>query len=221
MIDGSERVRPLRRDAERNRQRILTAAAEVFTERGLDASLDEVARHAGVGVGTVYRRFADKDELVETLFNERIDEIAERARQALQIPDPWTGLVTFLEQWATILAGDLGLRELLMFASYAQDRVCYARNTLAPIVGELVERAKAAGQARADLSATDIPFIALMLSGAAEYARLSRPEVWRRYLTLLIDGMCANRSGVTPLPEPALVADEMENTMARHARRRS
>lgn len=220
MTDGSERVRPLRRDAERNRQRILAAAAEVFTERGLDASLDEVARHAGVGVGTVYRRFADKDELVETLFNERIDEIADRARQALAIPDPWTGLVTFLEQWATILAGDLGLRELLMFATYAQDRVCYARNTLAPIVGELVERAKASGQARADLSATDIPFTVLMLSGAAEYARLSRPEVWRRYLTLLIDGMCANRSGITPLPEPALASDEMENTMARQARRR-
>lgn len=221
MTDGSDSVRPLRRDAERNRQRILAAAAEVFTQRGLDVSLDEVARHAGVGVGTVYRRFADKDELVETLFIERIDEIAERARQALGIPDPWTALVTFLEQWATILAGDVGLRELMMFGSYAQDRVCYARNTFAPIVGELVERAKASGQARADLSATDIPFIALTLSGAAEYARSSRPEVWRRYLALLIDGMCASRSDSTPLPEPALSPDELENTIRRHARRRS
>lgn len=221
MTEDSAGTRPLRRDAERNRQRILAAAAEVFTQRGLDVSLDEVARHAGVGVGTVYRRFADKDELVETLFTERIDEIAEKARQALEIPDPWTGLVTFLEQWATILAGDLGLRELLMFAAYAQDRVCYARDALAPIVGALVERAKASGQARADLSPTDIPFIALMLSGAAEYSRLSRPEVWRRYLTLLIDGMSASRCGTTPLPVAALVRDELENTMRRQGRSRT
>ena len=60
-------VRPLRRDAERNRQRILTAASEVFNERGLDVSLDEIARHAGVGVGTVYRRFRTKEELIEAL----------------------------------------------------------------------------------------------------------------------------------------------------------
>ncbi|HEY1318923.1 MAG TPA: helix-turn-helix domain-containing protein, partial [Streptosporangiaceae bacterium] len=64
-------VRPLRRDAERNRQRILKAAAEVFNERGLDVSLDEIARHAGVGVGTVYRRFRTKEELIEALFMDR------------------------------------------------------------------------------------------------------------------------------------------------------
>ena len=220
IADGCEGTRPLRRDAERNRQRILAAAAEVFTTRGLDVTLDEVAKHAGVGVGTVYRRFADKDELVETLFMERIDQIAEMAGRALEIPDPWTGLVTFLEEWATALAGNVGLRELLMFATYAQDRVSYARNSFAPVVRDIVERAKASGQARADLSSTDIPFIALMLSGAAEYAQQSRPEVWRRYLTLLIDGMCASREGVTPLPVPALVADEMECAMRQHAPRR-
>jgi AcrR family transcriptional regulator len=219
-MTNGEGARPLRRDAERNRQRILAAAAEVFTTRGLDVTLDEVAKHAGVGVGTVYRRFADKEELIETLFTQRIDEIATMARQALEIPDPWTGLVSFLENWAGTLADDVGLRELLMFATYAQDRVSYARNSFAPIVRAIVERAQASGQARADLSSTDIPFIALMLSGAAEYARQSRPEVWRRYLTLLIDGMCASRGGVTPLPVPALVPDEIENVMRQHAPRR-
>jgi AcrR family transcriptional regulator len=214
------RVRPLRRDAERNRQRILAAAAEVFTEHGLEVSLDEVARRAGVGVGTIYRRFADKDELVETLFTDRIDEIAAMARRAGELPDPWTGLVTFLEQWVCLLAGDVGLRQLLMFATYGRDRISYARHSFAPLVGELVDRAKASGQARADLAPTDIPFIVLMLSTAAEYAHYSRPEIWRRYLNLMIDGMCASRPVTRALGVPALVAEEMESTMRQHSSRR-
>ena len=96
--------RPLRRDAERNRVRILKAAAEVFNERGLEVSLDEVARHAGVGVGTVYRRFPSKEELVEALFMERIDSIAALAEAAGEAADPWTGLVSFMEQMAEMLA---------------------------------------------------------------------------------------------------------------------
>ena len=81
-------VRPLRRDAARNRQRVLKAASEVFTERGLDVSLDEVARHAGVGVGTVYRRFRTKEELVEALFVDRIEAVAALAEHAAEAPDP-------------------------------------------------------------------------------------------------------------------------------------
>src|SRR5580698_7758435 len=90
--------RPLRRDAERNRQRILQAASEVFTERGLDVSLDEVARQAGVGVGTVYRRFRTKEDLVEALFIDRIEEVAGVAEKAAEVADPWSGLVCFMEQ---------------------------------------------------------------------------------------------------------------------------
>jgi AcrR family transcriptional regulator len=212
-------MRPLRRDAERNRQRILAAAAEVFTERGLEVSLDEIARHAGVGVGTVYRRFADKEELVEALFTERVAEIAAMAERALEMPDPWQALVCFVERAATVLAGDVGLRQLLLFATHAGDRVSYARHTLAPLVGALVNRAKATGEARADLAGTDIPFIMLMLSTAAEYAQQSRPEIWRRYLTLLIDGMYSSRSSITPLPIPALMPEEMESTMRQRAPR--
>ena len=78
----------MRRDAERNRQRILAAAAEVFTERGLDATLDEVARAAGVGVGTVYRRFPDKESLIEELFRDRVDAMVKLAEEALTEPDP-------------------------------------------------------------------------------------------------------------------------------------
>src|ERR1051325_8125083 len=108
VTDSVAGPRPLRRDAERNRQRILEAASEVFNERGLEVSLDEIARHAGVGVGTVYRRFRSKEELVEALFMDRLDTVAAVADEALSTPDPWTGLVSFMEQMAGIMAGDTG-----------------------------------------------------------------------------------------------------------------
>jgi AcrR family transcriptional regulator len=217
--DCADPARPLRRDAERNRQRILKAASEVFTEHGLDVSLDEVARQAGVGVGTVYRRFRTKEELVEALFVDRIEAIAAVAERAADEPDPWTGLVSFMEQMAEMLAGDLGLRQMLMFATYGQDQVAYARQRNEPLVARLVERAQAAGQVRPDLRQTDIVFIIFVLTEAAEIARHARPDIWRRYLALVIDGMRPAREGVTPLPVPALLPQEMEMTMRQHAPR--
>src|SRR5215469_17367419 len=89
--------RPLRADAERNRRRILRAAAEVFTERGLQATLDDVARRAGVGVGTVYRRFPDKESLVGQLFLNQIEALAGAAEKACEAADPWAGFLSYLE----------------------------------------------------------------------------------------------------------------------------
>jgi AcrR family transcriptional regulator len=212
-------VRPLRRDAERNRQRILKAASEVFTERGLDVSLDEVARHAGVGVGTVYRRFRTKEDLVEALFVDRIEEIATLAEAAAQDPDPWSGLVCFMEQAADLLAGDVGLRQMLMFATYGGDRVWYARQRNAPLVTTLVERAQAAGQLRPDLRPTDIPFILFVLAEAAQFARRVSPKIWRRYLTFVLDGLQPEREGISPLPVPAMLPAEFEMTMRQNAPR--
>src|SRR3954463_1906613 len=90
--------RPLRKDAERNRQRILTAAGELFTERGLGVTLDDIARHAGVGVGTVYRRYADKELLIDALFEQRPEMMCAIATDALELADPWDGIVHFFEQ---------------------------------------------------------------------------------------------------------------------------
>jgi len=206
-------ARPLRRDAERNRLRILKAASEVFNERGLEVSLDEVARHAGVGVGTVYRRFRTKDDLIEALFMDRIEAVATLAEQAAEAADPWTGLVRFMVRAAGMLADDRGLRQMMMYASYGRDKVWYARQRNAPLVTALVKRAQAAGQLRADLQPTDIPFIIFLLTDAAQFARQASPQIWRRYLTLVLDGLRPEREGVTPLPVPALSPEEFEKTM--------
>jgi AcrR family transcriptional regulator len=217
--DGVEPVRPLRRDAERNRQRILKAASEVFTERGLDVSLDEVARHAGVGVGTVYRRFRTKEDLVEALFVDRIESVAVLAEEATRVSDPWSGLAFFMEQAAGKLAGDLGLRQMMMFAVYGGDKIWYARQRNQPLVTKLVERAQAAGQLRSDLRPTDIPFILFVLSEAAQFARQTSPEIWRRYLTIVLDGLRPEREGVTPLPVPAMLPEDFEKTVWQNAPR--
>lgn len=213
--------RPLRRDAERNRQRILRAAAEVFTQRGLDATLDDVARQAGVGVGTVYRRFPDKESLVEELFQERINALVAVAEEACTAPDPWQGLASFLEHATACMAGDLGLRQLMMFATYGRDKVAYAREQMRPVVSKLVERAQAEGALRGDFSATDVPLIAYMLASVAEYASPMRPGVWRRYLALIVDGMVPSRDGAPELPVPALTPGEIEESMRAHGQRSS
>jgi AcrR family transcriptional regulator len=209
----AESGRPLRRDAARNRQRILAAAAELFTERGLHVTLDEVARRAGVGVGTVYRRFPDKEALTEALFEDRITALVTLAEQARAEPDPWAGLVSFLERAGALLTADLGLRQIVMFASYGRDRVGEARARLLPQVTALVRRAQAAGVVRADLRPTDVPVIEFMLAAVADYAGPGRPELWRRYLGLILDGLRPSRPGSTPLPVAALSPAEVERAM--------
>jgi len=144
---------------------------------------------------------------------DRLDSIEGIARDALDAPDPWTGLASFMERMAEIMAGDLGLRQLLMFATYGRDLVAVARQRNAPLVEQLVERAQAAGQLRADLRQTDIVFVVFALTEATQLARAASPGIWRRYLTLILDGMRPGREGVTPLPVAALLPEEMEKSM--------
>jgi AcrR family transcriptional regulator len=216
--DGSSE-RPLRRDAERNRQRILAAAADLFTERGLDATLDDVAKAAGVGIGTVYRRFPDKETLISELFKDRIDALVTVAEQACAVPDPWRGFVTFLEFAATTMAGDLGLRQLMMFGTYDRDQVCYARDRITPVLTRLVERAQASGDLRPDFRATDVKMISFMLASIAEYTASVAPEVWRRYFAILVDGLRPSRHGITEFPVPALTVTDIAGLMTAHDQR--
>ncbi len=211
--------RPLRRDAERNRQRILTAAAAVFSERGLDATLDEVARAAGVGVGTVYRRFPDKDSLVQELFKDRFDGLVAVAEQACGAADPWQGLVSYLEFAIAAMAADLGLRQMVTFATYGREQVCYARERMLPVISRLVERAQASGDLRGDLEPTDVKLIMIMLASVAEYAAAVRPDIWRRYLVLLLDGLRPARDAVSRLPVGAPDAADLEGVMRAHGHR--
>src|SRR3954454_18164284 len=156
--------RPLRADAERNRARLLDAARRLFAERGLEVTMDEIAHRAGVGVGTAYRRFGSRDELIGALFEARMEEYVALAEEALGQPEPWQGLVGFLERSTAMQAADRGLKDLVFSHSHALERVTRVRRRILPLVEALVQRAQAAGELRADLSARDMPLISLMLS---------------------------------------------------------
>src|SRR5215475_3278723 len=113
-VDPIPNERPLRRDAERNRQRILDAARVVFAERGLRGSHDDIAREAGVGVGTVYRRFPDKEQLIDALFEDRMAEMARVTDEALAMSDRWDGFVHFMIRCQELQSADRGLKELML-----------------------------------------------------------------------------------------------------------
>jgi AcrR family transcriptional regulator len=206
--------RPLRRDAERNRQRILVAAHEAFAEDGLSVTLDEIARRAGVGVGTVYRRFPDKEQLIDALFEDQMGEFVALAEECLTDEQPWDGLVRFLEQACASHACDRGFKEVALSGSHGLERVARARQLMFPVVTRLVERAQSDGSLRADLAPTDLPLLQVMLGTLSECTRDVEPEVWRRYLTLVLDGLRATRDGPTPLVHPALTPEQTQRTMS-------
>jgi AcrR family transcriptional regulator len=205
--------RPLRRDAERNRQRILAAAAEAFAEEGLCVTLDEIARRAGVGVGTVYRRFPDKEQLIDALFEERIGEMVALAEEALRSENAWDGLVSFLEAATAAHADDRGLKEVALSGAHGLERVARARQLMFPLVSRLVARAQEEGSLRPDLEPTDLPLLQLMLGSLSECTRDVDPDVWRRFLGILTDGLRTRRDGPTPLAQAGLEPEQVQRTM--------
>ena len=205
--------RPLRRDAERNRQRILDAARVVFAERGLSGSHDDIAREAGVGVGTVYRRFPDKEQLIDALFEARIEEIADVARAAADHPDPWEGLVGFLMRTQELQSQDRGLKELVLGGARGAERGVAARSLIAPLAAEVLQRAKDAGVVRSDIELTDLPLIQLAIGTIAESSRDTAPDVWRRMMTVVVDGL---RAGCvrSEFDSPALDQEQADTVLA-------
>ncbi len=198
--------RRLRADAERNRRRILEAAKEVFAEHGLSAGLDQIAEHAGVGVGTVYRRFPDKDELIDELFEEELDKFVAIAEECAAMEDAWTGLTTFIEKGSLLQGTNFGLRQLIGGSEGNRDLVLRPRARLQPLVGGMVERAKASGKLRQDFEVLDVPVAENMLAHIIGLAGETAPDVWRRYLTMIIDGMRAQNA--TPLPVPGITPEQ-------------
>ncbi len=205
--------RPLRRDAERNRQRILEAAREAFAEEGLSVTLDEIARRAGVGVGTVYRRFPDKEQLIDALFEDQMQDFVALADDCLACDDAWDGLLAFLERACHVHACDRGFKEVALSGTHGRERVARARQLMFPLVTRLVERAQADGSLRPDVEPTDMPMLQLMLGTLSECTRDVDPDVWRRYLGIVTDGLRTQRDEHCALECGALSAAQTQDAM--------
>jgi AcrR family transcriptional regulator len=206
MPDGTDRT--LRKDAERNRQRLLTAAGELFAERGLDITLHDIADRAGVGVGTAYRRFANKEEVIDAYFERKLDEVAQLAEEALHDPDPWNGLVTYLEQVSALQMEDRGLMQIFRNPARGQQQVAQASARIAPLILAIVERAREHGTLRPDFQGTDLPMIQLSLTTLMDATRAFEPSLYRRYLAIFLDGMRGDRGPTSELPVEALSVED-------------
>ena len=219
-VDRQER--PLRADARRNRLKILDAAALVFARRGLNATLDDVAEAAGVGVATVYRRFADKDALIGALFDNAIDEIANLASSAPNHGDSWQALVWFLEEALQRQCANRGLREVVVGSFYGVDRIETAKCRITPAIAALVRRAQDDGFLRADVVEADISVMEMMISFIGNLTASVAPDLWRRYLRIMLDGLMVSRSEPSRLCEVPVKANIVQALQsANHIRRGS
>jgi AcrR family transcriptional regulator len=202
MVSSPEQPRPLRSDAQRNRDRLLAAARELFAERGVDVAMADIARHAGVSNGTLYNRFPTREDLIEAVFTDRLEIMVALAEQALADDDPWRGFVGYLTAVCELQAADRGFNEVAargMPPSPAAQRLHEAGQAA---VADLLHRAKLAGALRDDLTMEDLAFVIWGISRTVEMTARFAPRLWRRHLALLLDGFRAE--GAHPLPEPPL-----------------
>jgi AcrR family transcriptional regulator len=205
----------LRKDAERNRLLILSSARTLFAQRGLDATLDEVAREAGLGVGTVYRHFPNRDALIDALFADGMDALTRVVDEAVAMPRAWDGLRYFMYSALEMQSQDRGLRDVMFSRRTAADQEHdLMAQQLKPPLDALVQRAKDEGDLRPDLSATDVAVLELAALGAAEFTVAVAPDAWRRHLAIMLDGMRARPDGeFEPLVQPALDHEQLETCM--------
>ncbi|MFI6047205.1 TetR/AcrR family transcriptional regulator [Nocardia sp. NPDC051321] len=202
--------RRLRADAARNQQRIIAAARELFADHGLEITLDDVAERAGVGVGTVYRRFANKKELITEVFEQSISEFAEAADAAFRHADPWFGLVEFFEYACRHMAKNRGFSEVMLELEDDIDRFVVVRDRIKPTVTGIVDRAREAGVLAPGIEPSDFFALIHMVDGIAEFARPVNPDVWQRYMAIVLNGVRAEGTPPQQLLVPPLNDTEVE-----------
>lgn len=212
--------RPLRRDAERNRRLILGAAKAVFAQRGLDASLDDVAKEAGLGVGTVYRRFPNRDALVDALLDDMIGSIERIVGESVALPRAWDGLVHFMTSMLETQGRDKGLRDAMLsrqlhLAECGRSGEDLIRDKVQPALYALVGRAQEEGDLREDVAPTDFGVLLISAVSMVDFTAPADAEVWRRHLTVILDGLRARpgRGANTPLTRPPLDDEQIDVCM--------
>jgi AcrR family transcriptional regulator len=190
--------RPQRADARRNREKVLAAARAVFSEHGRDAQMDDVARRAGVGVGTVYRHFPTKEALIEALMVAAFEAIAAEAEAALEVEDPWDAFAGVLWRGAEIMAADRALSEVFASIPGAMESAMPTVEGLTETMAKVIARAQEAGALRADMIVDDIPMVMCGI-GSATKKEHRCPNAWRRHLAIVLDGLRAG-GATAPLP---------------------
>jgi len=215
-VSISVRTKALRSDARRNRDRLVASARELFASSGLDVSVEEITHHAGLGMGTLYRHFPTKEELIDAVLEDAFAELVRLAERAAAEDDAWTGLTMFLEQALGLHAENRGLKDMLAAREHGARRAKAMRARIRPLLRRLIERAQAQGALRADVTAEDLPMIFWTGGRVIETTAAVAPDYWRRYLGLVLDGL--RTAAATPLPVPPLTRSQLARTTARRER---
>ena len=189
----------LRADARRNREAVIGAAKKLFADQGLDAQMPDVAKAAKVGVGTVYRHFPTKDDLIAALAVERFERLAEKAREGIEAEDPWQGLCDFIRFSAQIQADDRGLCEVMGSRPEVMNESAYAVG-LDDLCGKLVKRAQRSGDLRKDLDWEDIPMVVCGVGRITQVETGPGTGRWPRLVEVILDGLRAPGCGKLPKP---------------------
>jgi AcrR family transcriptional regulator len=198
-VQALDAGRALRADARRNRQAVIDAARTLFADRGLDAQMPDVARAANVGVGTVYRHFPTKDQLIAAIAAQQFERMAERGRKDLELADPWEAISDFIRFAVQIQADDRGLCEVMSSRPELMNTAAQAAG-LPELGDQLVKRAQRSGHLRPDLDWQDLPMIACGLGHITHGGPPASVGRWPRLIEIILDGLRAPGAG--PLPPP-------------------
>jgi len=198
---------PNRADARRNRAQLVGAARTLLATNGVEASTREIARRAGLGIGTLYRHFPTREDLVDAVLEDAFEEFVSVTEAALAEPDGWTGFRQFLEQALVLHARNRGLKDVVETQSHGRTRAAAMRARIRPLLVQLVDRAQEQGALRDDFTVQDVPLLLWASDRVMDLAGDVAPEVWRRQLGLVLDGL--RPAAATPLSQPPLTERQL------------
>jgi len=211
-ISGAERAGvPLRRDAQERRDRLIAAAQREFAARGVDASLERIARDADVAIGTLYRHFPTRMDLLLAALEPRVQEFLDGSEEALEIDDPWEGFVSYLENLFRVQAGDRGFNDFLSRRFPGNANTERIHDLMCRQIEDVLLRAQEAGAARPDITRADIVNLIWSNGRMIDATSITVPNAWRRHLYLMLDAYRAERAH--PLPEPPMTETQLYDAM--------
>ena len=209
--DVEQLRRPLRRDARESRDKLIAAAQAEFAAHGVDASLEKIAREAGVAIGTLYRHFPTRLDLLMAALRPRLQEFVDGANRAVEMEDPWDGFVAYLDNLFAVQAGDRGFNDFLSRRFPGNTETEHIHDVMCQQIDDVLARAQEAGQARPDITRADIINLIWSNGRIIDATSAKAPAAWRRQLYLMLDAYRAERAH--PLPEPPMTDDQLYDAM--------
>jgi AcrR family transcriptional regulator len=209
--DVEQMRRPLRRDAREHRDKLIAAAQREFAARGVDASLEKIARDAGVAIGTLYRHFPTRLDLLLAALRPRLQEFLDGAAAALEMDDPWDGFVCYLENLFAVQAGDRGFNDFLSRRFPGNAETEHIHDLMCEQIETVLMRAQKAGKARPDITRADIVNLIWSNGRIIDATSAKAPMAWRRQLYLMLDAYRADRAH--SIPEPPMTDEQLYDAM--------